>query len=65
MKKTIGIILLVMAGMALLGGIANGSLVEAFSAGSGVHASGVRTGMLCGYALLIGGGIALIRSSKK
>ena len=64
MKKTIGIVLLVLAGMSFLGNIVNGSFAYAFSTG-GIHGSGVRTGMFLGYALLIIGGIALIRSSKK
>ena len=64
MKKTIGIILLVMAGISILGAIADGSLLYAITAG-GVAGAGYRTGMFVGYAALILGGIALIRSGRK
>ena len=64
MKKIIGIILLVMAGLAILGGIANGSILEAINA-VGVAGAGYKTGMLLGYVALILGGIALIRSGRK
>ena len=64
MKKTIGIILLVMAGISILGAIANGSLLYAITA-EGVHGAGYRAGMFTGYAVLIFGGIALVCSGRK
>ena len=64
MKKTIGIILLVMAGISIFGAIVNGSLLYAITA-VGAHGAGYRAGMFTGCAVLIFGGIALIRSGRK
>lgn len=61
-KKICGIILLVLAGMAIFGGIANGSLVQAYTGARGV---GYLFGQLIAYVAMIGGGIALIIKSKK
>ena len=63
MKKIIGIILLVLGAIALLGGIANGSLFSVN--GGGAYAAGQIVGKIIGYAIFIGGGIALIVTDKK
>ena len=60
MKKIIGIILLVFAVLAIIGSFANGSF-----ASLGDHNIFYLIGYFAGFAALIIGGIALIKSSKK
>ena len=61
-KRICGIILLAVAAIAIVGGIANGTL---FSSNSGARGAGNLVGTLIAYAALIIGGIALIAKSKK